>query len=121
MDDEILAAIAHLADNPCIGFRMRGLPVLEGLCSYHFRKPFRRWRLIYRHLPGRGEVQLILLGEHWKYATGSGGGGGPSAVGSRLRFEDLYDAVAAFHGGTSKEERRKIARAVRTQEKERCC
>lgn len=121
LHDEILIALAVIADDPCVGYRMRGLPVLETLCAYHLPAPFRRWRVIYRHAAGHGEPQLILLGEHWKRVSGSAGRGGPSDVASRLRFADVYDAVASFHGGNSKGERARIQRAVRNLEKERCC
>lgn len=40
---------------------MRGLPILEGLCSYHLPRPFKRWRVIYRYTPGQRELQLVLL------------------------------------------------------------
>jgi hypothetical protein len=119
--DEILVAIAVLSEKPCIGYRLRGLPALTNLCVYHLPKPFRRWRLIYRYVPGQGALVLILVGEHWRSVARSVSSSGPSTLGSRLRFADVYDAVVSFHGGNSKEERNRIRRAVKVQEKERCC
>lgn len=121
LNDEILAAMAAIAQDPCVGYRMRGLPVLEALCAYHLPKPLRRWRVIYRFRPGHQAPELILLGEHWKAIGGSGSGGSPSGIGARLQFQDVYDAVATFHGGDSKQERKAISKALRAHEKERCC
>lgn len=76
--------------------------------------------MIYRFAPGRGQ-QLLLIGEHWKSVAGRTRGARPSRIASRLRLSDVYDAVATLHGSTSKEDRRKIQRAMRAIEKERCC
>ena len=121
LDDEVLVAIATLTEKPCIGYRLRGLPVLTNLCAYHLPKPLRRWRLIYKYVAGQGPPELILIGEHWKSVAGSGSGSTPSRLGARLHFDDVYDAVATFHGGNSKEERKRIRKALGAQEKERCC
>jgi hypothetical protein len=120
LDEQIAIAIAAIAENPCAGYRMRGLPVLEALCAYHLPKPLRRWRVIYR-LTRPDVVELLLIGEHWRTVAGSKGIARPSGLSSRLRFEDIYDSVASFHGGGSKEERKRIRKAVSREEKERCC
>ncbi len=121
LDDEILVAIATLTEKPCIGYRLRGLPALMNLCAYQLPKPLRRWRLIYKYVAGQGPPELILIGEHWKSVAGGTGSSTPSPLGTRLHFDDVYDAVAAFHGGNSKEERKRLRKALKVQEKERCC
>lgn len=121
LHDEIAVAVAAISENPCLGYRMRGLPILEGLCAYHLPKPFKRWRVIYRYSPGQGGPEFIVLGEHWKSISGASSRGGPSGVGSRLRFDDVYEAVNAAHGPTSKADLKRTRKAVRGNEKERCC
>lgn len=95
--------------------------VLTKLCAYHLPSPLRRWRLIYKYVVGQGPPELILIGEHWKSVARGAGSSAPSSLGTRLHFDDVYDAVATFHAGDSPEERKRLRRALKTQEKERCC
>lgn len=121
LDDEISVAVAAIADNPCLGYRMRGLPTLQGLCAYHFPTPFKRWRVVYRYTAGQGGAELIVLGEHWKSIGGTRSRSGPSSLSSRLRFADVYEAVNAVQGPVSKTDLKRTRKAVGGQEKERCC